>query len=50
VPDEDADLARRRDEARAVRDYAIADAIRAQLIERGYEVMDTTEGTRLRRR
>jgi cysteinyl-tRNA synthetase len=45
-----ADLARRRDEARTARDYATADAIRAQLIERGYEVMDTADGTRLRRR
>jgi cysteinyl-tRNA synthetase len=43
-------LAARRDEARAARDYAAADALRDQLTELGYEVMDTPEGTRLRRR
>jgi cysteinyl-tRNA synthetase len=43
-------LALRRDEARAARDYAAADSLRDQLTELGYEVMDTAEGTRLRRR
>jgi cysteinyl-tRNA synthetase len=43
-------LARRRDEARAARDYAAADALRDELVALGYEVLDTPDGTRLRRR
>jgi cysteinyl-tRNA synthetase len=38
-----------RDEARAAKDYASSDAIRRQLQEMGLEVMDTPEGTRVRR-
>lgn len=43
-------LARRRDDARAARDFATADALRDLLVELGYEVLDTPEGTRLRGR
>jgi len=44
------ELARRRDEARAAKDWALADALRDELIEMGYEVEDTPTGTRLRTR
>jgi cysteinyl-tRNA synthetase len=39
-----------RDEARAAKDFAKADAIRDQLAAMGLEVMDTPEGTRVRPR
>ena len=42
------DLVRRRDEARAAKDFAQADAIRDQLTAMGLEVMDTPEGTKIR--
>ena len=48
--DEMKDLVRKRDEARAVRDYLTSDAIRKQLIGMGLEVMDTQQGTRVRPR
>ena len=44
------ELVRRRDEARAGKDYAASDAIREQLIAMGLEVMDTAEGTKVRPR
>jgi cysteinyl-tRNA synthetase len=43
-------LARRRDEARAAKDWATADALRDELVALGYEVADTPAGTELRRR
>jgi cysteinyl-tRNA synthetase len=43
-------LAAERDEARAGKDWARADAIRDQLVAMGYEVADTPAGTQLRRR
>ncbi|HEY1330817.1 MAG TPA: cysteine--tRNA ligase [Actinomycetota bacterium] len=48
--DEMADLVRRRDEARAARDFAEADTIRDRLTGMGLEVMDTAEGTKVRPR
>jgi cysteinyl-tRNA synthetase len=42
--------ARRRDEARAAKDWARADALRDELVAMGYEVADTATGTVLRRR
>jgi cysteinyl-tRNA synthetase len=42
------DLVRKRDEARAGKDYTASDDIRRQLIAMGLEVMDTPEGTRVR--
>ena len=42
-------LIEERDAARDERDYERADAIRDELQEMGYEVMDTPEGTRVRR-
>jgi cysteinyl-tRNA synthetase len=44
------ELVRRRDEARAAKDFAQADAIRDQLVAIGLEVMDAPEGTRVRPR
>ncbi len=47
--DEATDLIRRRDAARAARDFAAADALRDELHERGWIVEDGPEGTRVRR-
>jgi cysteinyl-tRNA synthetase len=44
---EDRRLLEERDAARAARDYATADARRDELAERGWEVRDTPEGSRL---
>jgi cysteinyl-tRNA synthetase len=49
VPAEVADLARRRDEARAARDWPGADALRAELEAAGWLVEDTAAGTVVRR-
>jgi cysteinyl-tRNA synthetase len=49
VPDEVAELVARRDEARAARDWAAADAARDQLQAAGWLVEDTPAGTRVRR-
>jgi cysteinyl-tRNA synthetase len=38
-------IAKKRDEARANKDYALSDKIRAQLETFGYDVLDTPEGT-----
>ncbi|MEX0885189.1 MAG: cysteine--tRNA ligase [Phycisphaeraceae bacterium] len=43
--DEAAALARKIDEARAAKDYTTADAIRQQLIDAGYDVKTTPDGT-----
>jgi cysteinyl-tRNA synthetase len=45
-----ADRVRRRDEARAARDWAAADALRDELEADGWVVEDSAEGTRVRRR
>jgi cysteinyl-tRNA synthetase len=50
VPAEALDLARQRDEARAARDWAAADALRAQLEALGWAAEDSPDGTRLRAR
>ncbi|HEY6534023.1 MAG TPA: cysteine--tRNA ligase [Acidimicrobiales bacterium] len=49
VPAEVADLARRRDEARATKDWAAADSLRDQLVADGWLVEDTPSGTQVRR-
>jgi len=50
LPAEVQDLVRRRDEARAARDYASSDEMRARLESMGYEVSDAPAGTKVRRR
>jgi cysteinyl-tRNA synthetase len=47
APAEVLELARRRQEARAARDFAAADALRARIHEMGWEVRDTPEGPRV---
>jgi cysteinyl-tRNA synthetase len=49
VGDDALDLARQRDEARAAKDWSLADALRGQLQALGYEVSDTPTGTALRK-
>jgi cysteinyl-tRNA synthetase len=48
TPEEVQALVDERDEARRARDFDRADAIRTRLIELGWEVMDTADGTRVR--
>jgi cysteinyl-tRNA synthetase len=48
VPPELVELARRRDEARAARDWATADALRDEIKAAGYVVEDTPAGTVVR--
>ena len=50
LPDEVQALAAERDQARASKDFAKSDEIRDRLTEMGYEVMDTAQGTKVRRR
>jgi cysteinyl-tRNA synthetase len=50
VPGDIARLVAERDAARAARDFASADALRADLAERGWEVTDTADGTTVARR
>ncbi len=49
LPPEVQELVDERDRARAARDFDRSDAIRTRLVEMGYEVMDTAEGTKVRR-
>jgi cysteinyl-tRNA synthetase len=44
------ELMRRRDDARAAKDYTSSDALRDELGALGLEVMDTPDGTRVRPR
>ncbi|MCX7622003.1 MAG: hypothetical protein N2037_14320, partial [Acidimicrobiales bacterium] len=48
VPDEIRELARRRDEARAAKRWAEADALRDEIAARGFVVEDRAEGTVVR--
>jgi cysteinyl-tRNA synthetase len=50
VDDDALGIARRRDEARDAKDWALADALRDELQPLGYEVSDTPSGTSLRKR
>jgi cysteinyl-tRNA synthetase len=50
IPVEVAGLVRRRDEARAARDFAAADALRDELMALGWVVEDTPGGTKVHRR
>jgi cysteinyl-tRNA synthetase len=49
VGDDALDLARRRDDARAARDWATADRLRDEIVNLGYRVEDTPAGTRVYR-
>jgi cysteinyl-tRNA synthetase len=49
VDEESARLAAERDEARGARDFARADALRDELVARGWAVEDTPSGTAIRR-
>jgi cysteinyl-tRNA synthetase len=49
VDDESAQLVAARDEARGARDFARADALRDELVARGWTVEDTPNGTAIRR-
>jgi cysteinyl-tRNA synthetase len=46
-PPEAVELSRRREEARAQRDFALADALRDRLMELGWQVRDSPEGPEL---
>lgn len=48
VPDDVLALARARDEARAAKDYGMADQLRDELVAKGFVVEDTPEGTKVR--
>ncbi|HSJ72869.1 MAG TPA: cysteine--tRNA ligase [Miltoncostaeaceae bacterium] len=48
VPDEVMDLLRGREEARAARDFAAADAARDRVRDLGFEITDTPEGPQVR--
>ena len=49
IPDTVLELGRRRDRARAGRDFAAADLLRSEIVALGYIVEDTSSGTRIRR-
>jgi cysteinyl-tRNA synthetase len=49
VDEASTELAHRRDQARAERDWALADALRSELESAGWVVEDSAEGTRIRR-
>ena len=50
IPAAVSELARRRDSARRERQWAVADELRAEIEELGYQVTDTAEGSHLVRR
>ena len=49
APDEAEDLAGQIDAARAAKDFAKADEIRSRLLEQGYKVLTTKDGTKVER-
>jgi len=50
IPPDVQALVRERDAARRAKDWSRSDALRGQLISKGWEVADTPQGTRIRRR
>jgi cysteinyl-tRNA synthetase len=50
IPQRIKDLAQQRQEARARRDYAAADALRGEIAAQGYELKDTPEGVKINKR
>ena len=49
VPQEILGLARKRDDARSVRDWSAADRLRDEIVAAGYRIEDTAGGTRVYR-
>lgn len=49
LDEEISQLLKKREEARAAKDYASSDALRKELESKGYEVLDTANGSELRR-
>ena len=49
VPEEILSLAQKMQEARTVKDYASADSLRAQIIEKGYTVMISKNGVEVKK-
>ncbi len=50
IPESIKTLAQQRQEARAKKDFAAADALRAEIAAQGYELKDTPEGVKISRR
>lgn len=50
IPQQIKELAQQRQEARARRDFAAADALRAEILSQGYELKDTPEGVKINKR
>ena len=47
IPDEIASLVKARAEAKASKNYALADEIRAEIAKKGYNVLDTRDGVKV---
>ena len=47
IPEEIASLVKARAEAKAVKNYALADEIRAEIAKKGYNVLDTRDGVKV---
>ncbi len=50
IPDKAADLLNRRNQARAAKDWVAADQIRVEIQEMGFEVIDSSTGSHLRKK
>ena len=50
VPADLVELLERRQAARSDKDFATADRLRDEIVERGFDIVDTAEGPTLRRR
>jgi cysteinyl-tRNA synthetase len=50
LPTDVSDLANRREAARAAKDWNLSDDLRVEIEEQGYEVKDTPEGQKIRRK
>jgi cysteinyl-tRNA synthetase len=49
IPDEILDLVEQRKEAKKNKDFELADKIRNDILEKGYEILDTREGTTVKK-
>jgi cysteinyl-tRNA synthetase len=50
IPESIKEMAARRQEARARKDFALADALRAEIAALGYDIKDTAEGVKINKR